>query len=1070
MRKITAYFIAIAVLFAFVSNAQLNRSVPKDPVKNFYDIKKEFEEYWKDKEPVRGSGYKAMKRWMWAMEPRVYPSGDLSNAGAKRSYEEYQKYLAANPTAKQIMTAAPSATTANWIALGPFGNPTNTGAGRLQCVRFHPSGTGTVYVGAAAGGLWKTTNGGTSWSTTTDQIASLGVSDIAIDPISTNIMYIATGDFDGAPTGYTGGDSKSVGVLKSIDGGNTWSTTGLTWTTSQSRFISKLLINPLNPVEVFAFTSVGIYRTRNSGTTWSLVTGGYYRDGEYKPGDTTTIYAANGSNVYRSTNGGQSFSNTTFSSTGLNQIRIAVTAADPNYLYIVGTSSTDAFGRLVRSTNSAGTFSTMSTSPNILGGTQGWYDLSIAASPTNKDEVIVGGIDIWRSTNGGVTWTQRTFGYGGGPYVHPDQHDAIYENGTTIWLAHDGGVDRSTNSGSTWTSINGNMNIAEPYYLGVSATSATKIVAGLQDNGSIVYTGTSWFEGKGGDGMDCFVDWNNPNIVVASSQNGGHGRSTNGGASFSNIVSGLTGTADWVAPICQDPNVSTTYYAGRQHVFRSTNSGASWSQLGALPGTGNVLFINPAPSSSSVIYTARATTIYKTTNGGVSWSDITAGIPVGSAQITDIDVDNTNSNNVYVTLSGYTAGNKVFYSTNGGLTWTNYSTGLPNLPANCIVYQKNSPGIVYVGMDYGVYYRELSMSSWIPYNTGLPNVWVNDMEIFYPTGKLRAATYGRGMWETDLYSQSGVAPNAFYSTTSNTICVGSSVSFFDASSNAPTAWSWTFTGGTPGTSSVKNPPSITYTATGSYPVSLVSTNSVGASAPYTTTVYVINTPTSVSTSTGTCAGQNKNLIVTSNASNIFWQGGQTSFTATFGPTVTTVYSYTVYTGACQSTGTATMSVGAAPATPSFTQLGNILTSSSAPGYQWYLNGSPIPGETNQTLDISLYGPGFYSIWVDNGSGCQASSTVVYLTPTGINNLALFSGVEISPNPAFDVLNITFKASVDSDVSLTVVNSLGQTVRTGKIKSGTTDKTTINLDGLANGLYTLNLYSSSGSVNHKFIKQ
>lgn len=696
----------ITVLFfaTLAVNAQNKQVNPESSGKNFYDLQNDFENYWKEKEKVSGDGYKPMKRWFQMMAPRVYPSGELNNAGAKRSYEEYQKFLQNNPSAKQIISASPSATTANWTALGPFGSSTNTGAGRLQCVRFHPAGTSTVYVGAASGGLWKTTNNGATWSTTTDQIASLGVSDIVINPTNPNIMYISTGDFDGAPTGYTQGDSKSIGVLKSTDGGNTWNTTGLTWTTSQSRFISKLLINPLNPVEVFAFTSIGIYRTRNSGTSWSLVTSGYYKDAEYKPGDTATIYAANGSNVYRSINGGQSFTNAY--STGFKQIRIAVTAADPNYLYVVGTNSSDAFGGLVRSTNSAATFSTMSTTPNILGGSQGWYDLTIAASPTNKDEVIAGGIDIWRSTNGGATWSQRTFGYGGGAYVHPDQHDAVYENGTTIWLAHDGGVDKSTNNGSTWTSLNGNMNIGQPYYLGVSATGSAKIVAGFQDNGSIVYNGSSWFLGKGGDGMDCFVDWNNSNIIVASSQNGGHGRSTNGGASFSNITSGLTGTADWVAPICQDPNVSTTYYAGRQDVFRSTNSGSSWSQLGSLGGAGNVLFINPAPSNSLVIYAARATNIYKTTNGGSVWTNITTGIPVGSAQITDIAIDNTNSNNVYVTYP------VILPATRCSTQQTEVYRGLIILPA----YQIYLPIVLYLKITVLVLFILVWISVFITVN------------------------------------------------------------------------------------------------------------------------------------------------------------------------------------------------------------------------------------------------------------------------------------------------------------------------------------------------------------------
>lgn len=1066
--KNTKLFFAGLLICALTTNAQFNKQYdPQDSTKNFYDIKKDFEAYWKDKNPQRGMGYKVMRRWLYAMEPRVYPTGDLRTAGPKRSYEEYQKYLENNSTAKQVITASPSATTANWTALGPFGNASGTGAGRTQCVRFHPSGTGTVYVGAAAGGLWKSTNNGATWTTTTDQIASLGVSDIAIDPVNPNIMYISTGDFDGAPTGFSGGDSKSIGVLKSIDGGNTWNTTGLSWTTSQSRFISKLLINPLNTVEVFAFTSAGIYRTRNSGTTWTLVTPGYYKDAEYKPGDTTTIYAANASNIYRSTNGGQSFTN--IYSTGYKQIRIAVTPADPNYLYIVGTSSTDAFGGLTRSTNSAATFSVMSTTPNILGGTQAWYDLDIAASPTNKDEIICGGIDLWRSTNGGVSWTQSTFGYGGGAYIHPDQHDVVYMNGTTIWACNDGGVDRSTNNGSTWTNANGNMNIAEPYFLGVSALSSTRIIAGLQDNGTILWNGTSWSLVKGGDGMECFVDWNNNNTIVGSYVDGAHAKSTNSGASWSNIVTGLTGTGNWIAPICQDPNNANVFYAGRQEVFKSTNQGASWSQLGTLGGSGDVMLINPAPSNTNIIYAARANALYKTLNGGSTWMSITGTIPVGSTRITDIDVDNTNANNVYVTLSGYFAGNKVYYSTDGGLSWTNYSAGLPNLPANCIVFKKNSPGAVYVGMDYGVYYRELSMSSFIPYNTGLPNVWVNDMEIYYPTGKLRAATFGRGIWETDLYSQPGVVPNAFYSTTSNTICAGNTVNFFDASSNTPVSWTWTFTGGNPSSSTVKNPSGITYTATGAYPVTLVATNSVGASAPYTTTVYVINTPTSVSTSTGTCAGQNKNLVVTSNASNIIWQGGANTFTATFGPTVTTVYSYTVYTGACQSTGTATMTVGIAPPTPTFTQLGNILTSSAATNYQWYLNGSPISGETNQTIDISVYGPGFYSVWVDNGSGCQSSSTVVYLTPTDVHLISVFTGTEISPNPAHDILNVVFKSIPEKDVNYTIINALGQTVRTGKIKGGIVEKAAIEVDALADGLYTLGLSSGSTSTNYKFIK-
>jgi PKD repeat protein len=1039
-----------------------------DSSANFYDIKAAFENYWKDKTPERGQGYKVMQRWIWAMEPRVYPSGDLKNVNAARDYAEYKKYMEGFPAAKQISSAAISATTANWTPLGPFGSSTNTGAGRLQCVRFHPAGTNTVFVGAASGGLWKSTNGGTSWTTTTDDIGSLGVSDVVVNPSNHNIIYISTGDFDGAPSGYTQGDSKSVGVLKSTDAGATWNTTGLSWTTSQERFISKLLINPSNNNELFAFTSVGIYRTQDAAATWSLVANGYYKDGEFKPGDPTVIYGANNNTVFKSTNGGASFSGTTFNASGINQIRIAVTAANPNYLYIVGTSGTNAFGRLVRSTDAGATFTTMSTTPNILGGTQGWYDLTIAANPFNANDICVGGIDIWRSTNGGSTWVQRSFGYGGGAYVHPDQHDAIYSSSTTIWCAHDGGVDRSTNSGATWTSLNGNMNIGQPYYLGVSATSPTRIVAGLQDNGSIVYNGTNWFLGKGGDGMDCFVDWNNPNIIVASSQNGGHGRSTNGGASFSNIVSGLSGTANWVAPICQDPNVSTTYYAGRQHVFKSTNSGASWTQLGSLPGSGDVLYINPAPSNPNVIYAGRGTAIYKTTNAGATWGAITGTLPV-LGKITDIEVDNNNANNVYVTLSGYVAGNKVFYSNNGGSTWTNYSTGLPNLPANCIVFRKNSPGAIYVGMDHGVYYRESSMSSFIPYDAGLPNVWVNDMEIYYPTGKLRAATYGRGMWETNLYSNPSAPPSAYFNNNFTSACVNVPFLFNDQSANTPVSWSWSFPGGAPATSTVQNPV-VTYATPGVYTVTLISTNGNGPSTPYTSTIMVNVTPTLSAANPSVCIGSNTNIPVSTNGSFVNWSTGFNGPTLNLiSVSTSSVYSYTVSLGACTVASTASLTVWPNPATPTIATVGASLTTGLATTYQWNLNGSPIPGATNQ--DYLPTSDGWYSVDVTNSFGCVSAGTSIYISITTLNSSQkLLPGIKLSPNPAKDALNITKENDARTTLDYEIISIVGQKVLSGTLKYDSSPEASVNIQSLAPGTYIIKLSDGSNRSSIKFIKE
>ncbi|MBL7918096.1 MAG: hypothetical protein JNM96_06840, partial [Bacteroidia bacterium] len=248
---------------------------------NYYDIKASFDNYWKDKPYERGKGYKAFMRWAWFTEPRVYPTGDMRYASRAYAYEQFKKETEGNKFGPQ---AAVSATTANWTALGPFGSPAGGDAGRVQVIRIKPGDPNTIYVGTAAGGLWISTDAGVNYSTSTDLLPSLGISDIAINPVNTNIVYIATGDKDA-------GDTRSTGVMKSTDGGITFSNTGLLWQTSQGRRIYRLLINPLDPNILIAATSVGIYKSTDAGATWVQKNTSYIYDAEYKPGDTATVYA-----------------------------------------------------------------------------------------------------------------------------------------------------------------------------------------------------------------------------------------------------------------------------------------------------------------------------------------------------------------------------------------------------------------------------------------------------------------------------------------------------------------------------------------------------------------------------------------------------------------------------------------------------------------------------------------------------------------------------------------------------------------------------------------------------------
>ncbi|GAB4447766.1 MAG: hypothetical protein OHK0036_02460 [Bacteroidia bacterium] len=1091
MKKFDLFGLSKAIITAIVSMLLSNNEVLaqekwielKEKGANFYQIKAAFENEHKEKKSnlnkkvqieKEEGGEALFKRWAWMAEPRVYPSGDLKYASHAYAMEEYNKWLNEHSVFKTSGGGAtvPTATTANWAPLGPFGDPIGSNAGRLVCVRFHPTNSNIIYVGTAAGGMWVSTNGGSTWTTTTDNLGSLGVSDIAIDPSNPNIIYIATGDYDA-------GDTYSIGVYKSTDGGLTWSATGLTYTTNQGRRIGRLLINPLNPTTLYAFTSAGIYRTRNGGSTWTLVQSGNFKDGEYKPGDTTIVYGVTSSGFYRSTNGGNTFTSVSYGAVGsIIRLSVAVTPADPNYVYLLASKNDYSYGGVYRSTSSgaAGTWTVMSTTPNIFdwstngsgAGGQGWYDIAIGVSPTNPNEIVCGGVNTWRSTNGGASWTLYTHWYGGGgkPYVHADLHDVQYTNSSTVYLATDGGLFRTTNGGTSFSAINGAMNIAQIYKLGLSATSSSLIVTGHQDNGTNKWNGTSWTEIYGGDGADCFISWNNNNTIVASYVYGDFQRSTNGGASWTSIAPSTSENAAWVAPIIQHPTNPNTFLCGYENVWISTNQGTSWTKPGTIgSGVGDILGVKVAPSNTNVIYAFRSNALYRSTNNGALWTDISTGLPVGSAAITDIAIDNTNENNIYVTFSGYSSGNKVYHSTNGGASWTNYSTGLPNIPANCIVYTKNSSDAIYVGTDVGVYYREISMSSWLPYSQGLPNVIVNEMEIDYLSNKLRAATYGRGVWETDLYSNTSATPNSFFTTSYSVACINTPFQFNDASSNTPTSWSWSFPGASPSTSTLQNP-SVTYTATGTYTVSLTASNANGTGTTYTSTITVAPSPTAASTSTTLCQGYGTYIYANTNASSVSWNTGANTTSVYVNPTVTTVYTYTAANGQCQTTANVTVNVSPSPPQPTVSVSGGTLTCNpSATSYQWYLNGSPIPGATSQTYVATTNG--YYSVWTSNSYGCQSSSSSVYVTVTGIQSTAASQNINISPNPTNDYIEISAPEKI---LHIKITDLLGKELFVSTLDFSNSKKQKIDVSHFESGMYIIEISSDEFKVSEKIIKK
>ncbi len=680
------------------------------------------------------------KRWSYWIEPRVKESGGRFEAlseGVTRAVAEQKRTISER-------------TGVNWTLIGPKSTAIGGGNGRVNAVRVHPTNPNIVFACSPAGGLWKSTNGGSSWAAVSDDIALLGATDVAFDPANPNTMYLLTGDGEA-------GDAVSTGIYKSTNGGSSWLPTGLTFAINNRRLLSKIIINPSTGV-LIAGGSAGIFRSMDGAATWTQTLTKSVRDLEFQPNNPSVVFAGGyGSNGFlRSTDGGTTW--TTIASiptTGVIRVAVAVTALDPNYVYcLVGNNSDYGLKGVYLSTDGGLTFTLKSSSPNILGwnasgsgsGGQAWYDLSLTVDPSVKTTIYTGGVNIWKSTTSGASWSCIAHWSGtGAPYVHADNHDMIFA-GTTLWVANDGGVFSSANGGATWSDKSTNLPIAQMYGFGQSATDASIIVSGHQDNGTNLTknAGTTFSEVLGGDGMHCFIDGTNNNNVFASIYYGDLYRSTDGGSSFTNIYTVPGG--DWVTPWMQDPSISTTLYAGGSGIYRSTNSGTSWSAISPSINIGTIVHLDVALSNNQNIVASSSTRVMKTTNGGTSWVEITAGLPT-NISIQSVRFSPIDPNKIYVCLASY-SGNSLYCSTNGGSTWTSISTGLPGLPANCLAFQSN--GDMYCGTDLGVYCRAATSTSWKAFNNGMPGVAITELDIFKPTGKLRASTYGRGIWESPL--------------------------------------------------------------------------------------------------------------------------------------------------------------------------------------------------------------------------------------------------------------------------------------------------------------------------------
>lgn len=802
-----------------------------DPSVNFYTVQQNFEQYWQERQIEKGKGWKQFKRWEAFMEPRVYPDGE--RPGASVMMETFQ-----------FMQNGGITNLGQWKPIGPYNGNAIEGIGRINRIAFDPTDSQTLWIGAPAGGLWKSTNGGQTWNTNTDKLANLGISDIVINPQDRNVMYIATGDRDA-------GDTYSFGVLKSTDGGQTWNSTGLVHNITQQIKVTDLYIHPGNTDTLLASTSQGIYRSTDAGVNWTRTQIGSFNAMVQKPGNPNILFCTSLSSprIYKSTDNGQSWSqvvSTALPAGNIRRIELAVTPDDSNYIYaLYGRSSDNGFLSICRSTDGGTTWTEQANSPNLLGwstngsdaGGQAWYDLALAVSPTDKNEVYVGGVNIWRSTNGGSNWNIASHWYGGGgnPFVHADVHHLIYHPVTGhLYAGTDGGVYRHKNGQFNWDPLNDGINITQYYKMGTSASDTSLIIAGAQDNGTHLKSSWGWDDVYGGDGMDCAINSKDNDIMYASIYYGDFVKSTDGGNSFfANFNLPPAGNGNWVTPFLLDPAHPDTIYTGFSQVWRSFNGGQNFTQLtNSTSGSGNIDVLGIAPGNTNVVFMVNANRLYRSNDYGDTWTRLSA-LTVARA-ISSVAAAYDNPDHIVVTISGYSSNEKVFETRDGGQSWSNLSSGLPNVPVNCVTIEDNSEHSIYIGTDIGVFYRDDLSSGWTRFNADLPNVIVNDLEINYINRKLRAATYGRGVWETPLYSDL-VEPNAKMNLPQS-VCLSDTITLYDASQYSPDDFRWYISPASytyvNGSSDTSQNPQVVFTQKGFYNISLAVQNLLGEDSTF----------------------------------------------------------------------------------------------------------------------------------------------------------------------------------------------------------------------------------------------
>jgi hypothetical protein len=853
---------------AEIANAPAWARLMVDSQPNVWKVDSAYRAYYRSHPFVKSYLTQYYKRWRRAAEVHVRPDGSIAWPTVEQQSAKDDFHVQ-----KRLTQSASNRGGGGWSILGPLRMYNNNGQFEAEHTNVYSlaqcqSSPNVMVAGTEPGEVYQSNDGGSTWqSITTNTLVNAGVTAVAIDPSQPDHILAGAGNQ----------------LKRTTNSGGSWSNV----ISAGGLNPNEIQFHPSQPQIVLVACETGLYRSTDNGISFTLINNEPHWDVKFKPGNPNTVYTVRRNSAlirhefHMSTDAGATWTlqdNGWYSSSdparSTGGARLAVTPADTNriYAYLIGESkSNDAgFIGVYKSTNggqawtlpnppAGGPYNT--NHPNLAIGTptwlyhQGFYNCALMASSTNPDEILIGGLNLWRSTDGGTTFASVS-GYVGGPLgMHVDNQD-FRVFGNTYWISTDGGIYRSNDFFQTQPTVSMDGIHGSDYWGFGSGWNHDVLVGGLYHNGN-----NAWFEGYGAGnhlalgGGEAPTGYVNPgnNFRTYFSDIGGRILPLTIGGPVGGAAFGMSPNETYFSAESSElefhPNCYNIAYLGKDNgLWRSSDGGGTFTLVHTFGAdvdsklryieisrsNPNVIYVGQQPSSGSL------GTLWKTTDEGVSWTSLPLPSGPNKRKIL-LALDAENENHLFVAFPQAGNGNKVFETTNSGTTWTNLTTSiLDGESIHSMVWIAGTQDGLYLGTDKTVYYRDDNLSNWVLFDQGLPiQTNSNILKPFYRDGDIRLASYGKGIWTAAFHTQ----PTSVVATITvdklSAVCDADSFYFEDYSmiNHAGATWSWSFQNGTPATSSLRNPV-VKFNGIGTHQVTLEITSANGATGRDTIQVEV----------------------------------------------------------------------------------------------------------------------------------------------------------------------------------------------------------------------------------------